>query len=124
MPHTVLPDLPLAWDALWQSTLWLLAGISISLLWSKHPARAHRLLLLAVLAALATPLVSQAVRHRGWGLFVRTEPASETSPAVLPPTRSEWLAELAGAFPSAPEPVLVPASIDRTMAVAPPPAPT
>jgi beta-lactamase regulating signal transducer with metallopeptidase domain len=123
MPHTVLPDLPLAWDALWQSTLWLLAGIFITLLWSKYPARAHRLLLLAVLAALATPLVSQAVRHRGWGLFVRTEPASESAPAALPPTRSEWLAELAGSFPSAPEPVVIPAVTDRTMAVAPPPAP-
>jgi beta-lactamase regulating signal transducer with metallopeptidase domain/protocatechuate 3,4-dioxygenase beta subunit len=82
-------------DVMWQTTFWLLAGAAASLLWWRRPARAHRLLLLAVLAALATPLVSQAVRHLGWGLLPQPIPeprqAQDSSPV---PGRGEALAEL------------------------------
>jgi beta-lactamase regulating signal transducer with metallopeptidase domain len=73
MNNPLFPE-PLVWDLLWQTTLWLLLGMVVSFLWARRPARAHRLLLLTLVAALVTPLLSQTVRLRGWGLIVRPAP--------------------------------------------------
>src|SRR5438105_932214 len=78
---------PLLRDALWQTTLWLLLGAAVSIVWARRPARAHRLLLLTLVAALVTPLLSQTVRLWGWGLLARPAPAPAPvafEPVALP----------------------------------------
>ena len=64
----------LAWDYLWQSTLFLTLGLGASVALARWPARAHRALLLAMLAALCSPPLTQVVRHAGWGLFTPRSP--------------------------------------------------
>jgi len=66
----------------WQSSLFLLAGLAGGLILARRPARAHRLLLLAIAGALFTPLCGQLVRRAGWG-FWTTNP-----PDVDPPVAS------------------------------------
>ena len=63
------PGTSLAWDLAWQSTFFLVLGGLASLAASRRPARAHRLLFLAMVAGLATPLLGQAVRRFGLGLM-------------------------------------------------------
>jgi hypothetical protein len=64
-----LRNTPLVWPAFWQSLLWLLLGGLASLLLIRRSAHAHRLLLLAGIAAVATPLLSLLVERMNWGLF-------------------------------------------------------
>ena len=71
---------------LWQTTLCLFLGLMAARAWSGRPARAHRALALAILAALVLPVMSHAVRCFGWGVFVREAPgapATEARPMVL-----------------------------------------
>src|SRR5260370_42700998 len=75
MINTFLADASLLRDVAWQSTALLLAGGIASLCWSHKPARAHRLLLLAMVAAGGTPLLSQTFRQWGWGLFLQPQAA-------------------------------------------------
>ena len=63
------PGRSLAWDLAWQATAFLVLGGVASLLLARRPARAHRVLLLAMIAGLVTPLLGQAVRHLGLGLL-------------------------------------------------------
>jgi beta-lactamase regulating signal transducer with metallopeptidase domain len=56
-------------DVIWQSSLLLVIGLAASTLFSRRPARAHRSLLLAVLAALFTPIMAQAARRGGLGIL-------------------------------------------------------
>ncbi len=56
-------------DALWQSTLWLAAGLVAAALLAKRPARAHGALLLALGGAVATPPASALIRALGWGVL-------------------------------------------------------
>src|SRR5947209_16551340 len=101
MTSDLMPTSPLVRDLLWQTTLWLLLGAAVSFAWARRPARAHRLLLLTLVAALVTPLLSQAVRLWGWGLIVRPAPAAAwTAPepvdlALLARPRSEREAAVA-----------------------------
>ena len=52
-----------------QSTLFLLLGLAFSHLLRKHPARAHRILLLSVVVAVLAPVATYAVANLDWGLF-------------------------------------------------------
>ncbi len=57
-----------AWDYLWQSTLFLGLGLGASLVLSRRPARAHRLLTSRQSwPRLITPVMAQAARRGGWG---------------------------------------------------------
>jgi beta-lactamase regulating signal transducer with metallopeptidase domain len=85
----------LTWDLLWQSSLFLTVGLLASLTLRRCPARAHRALILAVIAALLTPLLSQSVRRTGWGMLrpfepkvVRTEVSAPASPDFVEPRGS------------------------------------
>ena len=69
MLSDVFSQVPWLGAALWQITFWLAAGLLGSMLWSRRPARAHRLLVLAVAGALLTPLLGRAVRALNCGLF-------------------------------------------------------
>ncbi len=52
------PGRSLAWDLFWQSSVFLAIGLAPSLAIRGRPARAHRVLVLAMLAALCTPLLA------------------------------------------------------------------
>jgi len=55
------------WSAAWQSTAWLFAGLAASALLARRPARAHGVLLMCLVAAALTPLLSAGIRLAGLG---------------------------------------------------------
>ena len=72
MPSTLLDTQwieTVLWSALWQSSAWLALGLALSAAWRHRPARAHSVLLAAMLAALATPVLSGVSRLAGWGVL-------------------------------------------------------
>lgn len=77
-------------SCLWQSTIFLVAGLSGSLLLRRHSARAHRVLLLAMIAAVIVPAASTLVKHYELGLFI-AEPA-----VIQPPTENRTIQEATG----------------------------
>jgi beta-lactamase regulating signal transducer with metallopeptidase domain len=78
------PGRSLAWDLTWQATAFLALGGAASLLAARRPARAHRVLFLAMIAGMVTPLLGQAVRHLGIGLLkTETVATSTTEPVVI-----------------------------------------
>ena len=50
MFETIGPGVSLGWDYLWQSTLFLGFGLAACFAFAGRPARAHRILLLAIVA--------------------------------------------------------------------------
>ncbi len=74
------PGVSLWWDVIWQASAFLAAGIAASALLHRWPARAHRVLVLAMVASIGTPLVSKAIRMGQWGLL---RPPAVTSAANL-----------------------------------------
>ncbi|MGE5296639.1 MAG: M56 family metallopeptidase [Solirubrobacterales bacterium] len=64
------------WPLAWQSTICLAAGIGASIILRRRAARAHQILLLAILAAAIIPALARVVKHNQWGLLVaeRTVP--------------------------------------------------
>src|SRR5580700_4797016 len=90
-PLLVSPLASLAWTILWQSTLWLALGLVVSRLWRGRAARAHLLLVLAMVAAVASPLLTIGVRGMGWGflpaprLTESTELRLEATPPMAAP---------------------------------------
>jgi beta-lactamase regulating signal transducer with metallopeptidase domain len=82
------PGRSLAWDLTWQATAFLAAGGAASLLAARRPARAHRALLLAMIAGLVTPLLGQGVRHLGLGLIAPESSADAVAPSAAVATAS------------------------------------
>lgn len=66
-------DGPFAWTCLWQSSLFLLAGLLASRLLTRHAAQAHCVLALAIGGAIAAPILTLAASRVGLGLFVRVQ---------------------------------------------------
>src|SRR4051794_25394845 len=64
-----------AWTVAWQSTSWLLVGLLAARIGRRRAARAHLVLAMATFAAMASPLMTSAVRRMDWGLL----PPGETS---------------------------------------------
>ncbi|MHC4989791.1 MAG: M56 family metallopeptidase [Planctomycetota bacterium] len=92
---------PLLFDVLWQTTFWLALGLLGSLVLAQRPARAHCALVMGLVAAVLTPLLSVVFRDSGLGLFgpltaavtVRAQappelPAASAAPVAGPAT---WL---------------------------------
>ena len=85
-------------DIVWQSSLCLVVGLTASVVAARRPARAHRSLLLAVVAALVTPVLAQGARVGGWGILTSataSEPAAsersrdrKSTPAALSDSRA------------------------------------
>jgi len=73
------------WTCAWQSTACVVAGLLLSFALRRRPARAHQVLLLAMVAAVAVPTMSVLVRHLDLGLLsaqpVAVEPEKES---ILP----------------------------------------
>jgi Tol biopolymer transport system component/beta-lactamase regulating signal transducer with metallopeptidase domain len=109
------------WICIWQSTLFLGLGGLLSLLWRHRPARAHRILVLAMAACLTTPLMSQTVRHHGWGLL-RPHRALHV-PAVLPAPSPTVAASLVPASAPTSQPTNSPPSPAVTNAIMEGPSP-
>ncbi|MCJ7675298.1 MAG: M56 family metallopeptidase, partial [Sedimentisphaerales bacterium] len=75
------------WPLAWQSTACLAAGLGASFVLRRWPVRAHQLLLLALIAAVVTPALSQVVRQHEWGLLAAKPAVTEleTAPVVAGP---------------------------------------
>jgi beta-lactamase regulating signal transducer with metallopeptidase domain len=56
-------------DVLWQTTAWLVLGLALSVILERRPARAHGVVLLCLVAAALTPIVTVACRALGWGML-------------------------------------------------------
>lgn len=67
---------PFFWTCLWQSTIFIVAGLLGSFILRRHSARAHQVLFLAMIAAVTVPVLSKFVKHYKLGLFT-------TKPSVL-----------------------------------------
>ena len=78
------------WSCLWQSTIFLVVGLSGSFLFRRHSARAHRVLFLAMMAAVIVPAASLLVKHYELGMFV-AEPT-----AIQPQVDDQAIYESAG----------------------------
>ncbi len=70
---------PIIFTLLWQSSLFVTAGLIGSFILKRHPARAHQVLLLSMIAAVTVPLLSTFVKYMELGIFVE-EPVAATSP--------------------------------------------
>jgi len=70
----LLSENAIVWTCLWQSTACVAAGLIGSFILRHRPARAHQVLLLAMIAALALPAMSIMVKHFDLGLL-SAEPA-------------------------------------------------
>jgi hypothetical protein len=73
------PGVSLTWDLVWQPCLFLGAGLGATFALGRKPARAHRILVLAVLASLSTPLFCQGIRRAGLGILNSQEVSSAAS---------------------------------------------
>jgi beta-lactamase regulating signal transducer with metallopeptidase domain/chromosome segregation ATPase len=80
-----LRDLSL-WSCVWQSTLFAVFGLAGSFLLRRRPARASRVLFLAIIAAVLLPAMSVLVGHYGLGLLAE-------KPIALPSLEIEIPAE-------------------------------
>ena len=69
------PTDSLSWTFAWQSSLILAIGLASAFACRKRPARAHRALLAAMLAAFAAPALTETGRRLGWGLWDTPEVA-------------------------------------------------
>jgi beta-lactamase regulating signal transducer with metallopeptidase domain len=57
------------WSGIWQSTVFIAAGLLGSFIIRHRSARAHQVLLLAIIAAVIVPIMSILVKHYELGLF-------------------------------------------------------
>ena len=77
--------------AIWQTTAWLAAGLALSVILERRPARAHGAVLLCMTAAVLTPVISIPFRILGWGMLAPLSAAllgSGEMPPDLAPGRS------------------------------------
>lgn len=75
------------WPLAWQSSVCLAAGLGGSLILRRRAVRAHQILLLATIAAVAIPALARIVKHNEWGLLVAERPVPTRSPVFLPVQR-------------------------------------
>jgi beta-lactamase regulating signal transducer with metallopeptidase domain len=94
MTGEIFPAESFLWSCLWQSTIFLAAGMLGSFILWRRSARAHRVLLLAMMAAVIVPGASILVKHYELGMFV-------AKPAVIqPPVESHAVHETTGIIPN------------------------
>ncbi len=82
MPGEIFPTNNFLLTCLFHSTAALAAGLTLSLILKRSPARAHRVLLLAILAAVLVPTAGLLVKNLGLGLFEAKLPAAKPQPAL------------------------------------------
>jgi len=82
------------WTCLWQSTACAAVGIIGSFILRHRPARAHQVLLLAIIAAVGVPAMSVLVKHLDLGLFSAEPAAVRSEREVTPPETAYAAAEI------------------------------
>lgn len=87
----LLSENQFVWMCLWQSTACAAAGIIGSFILRHRPARAHQVLLLAIIAAVAMPAMSVLVKHLDLGLL-SAEPAAVRSEREVAPPETAYAA--------------------------------
>ncbi len=95
-----IQDLSL-WTCLWQSTAFVALGLVAARLLRRRPSRAYQVLLFAMMAAVAVPLLSAVVKHFDLGAFVATETELPHLPSEMAFDASAPVPE-AGAMDTAP----------------------
>jgi beta-lactamase regulating signal transducer with metallopeptidase domain len=81
------------WSCLWQSTIFLVSGLLGSFVLRRHSARSHRVLFLAMMAAVIVPAASILVKHYELGMFI-------AKPTVIqPPGEFHIIHEATGIIP-------------------------
>ena len=96
---------------LWQSIVLVAVGLAASFLLRRRSSRAHRVLLLSIIAAVIVPIVSALVKQYELGMFV-AEPA-----AMQPYLETEAIAsDFSPAVPIAPDVGYEPGSIEGDFA--------
>ncbi len=65
------------WSCVWQGMVCVGVGLVGSFILRRRPARAHQMLLLAMIAAVIVPVMSAVVKHFEWGMFVAEPVVSE-----------------------------------------------
>jgi beta-lactamase regulating signal transducer with metallopeptidase domain len=88
------------WTVAWQTTLALVVGLMAAAVHRRRPARADGLLLAAVVAALAMPAGTFAVRRLGWGMLVPDD-SSAAGPSLADTYPSNPAAGASGKSPAA-----------------------
>ena len=68
------------WRCAWQSTACVALGLLVSLILRYRPARAHRVLLLAMIAAVTIPVMSMLVKHFKLGAFAARPVVTQSEP--------------------------------------------
>jgi beta-lactamase regulating signal transducer with metallopeptidase domain len=79
MTGEIFPAESFLWSCLWQSTIFLAAGMLGSFILWRCSARAHRVLLLAMMAAVIVPGASILVKYYELGMFI-AKPAVNQAP--------------------------------------------
>lgn len=72
------------WDCVWQSTFFTAFGLAGSFLMRRRPARASRVLFIAIIAAVLLPALSVLVSYFGLGLLVEAPIMLQSFEAKLP----------------------------------------
>ena len=90
----LLSENQFVWMCLWQSTACAAAGIIGSFILRHRPARAHQVLLLAIIAAVAMPAMSVLVKHLDLGLLSAEPAAVRSEREVAPPETAYAAAEI------------------------------
>jgi len=72
-----------SWSLVWQSTLCLAIGGVASLILARRPARAHGVLVAAMLATLTAPLGTFLIRQQGWGMLPSQDHGAAIEPLSL-----------------------------------------
>ncbi len=72
------------WMCVWQSTIFLVAGLLGSFLLQRRSARAHQVLLLSMIAAVVVPAASALVKRYELGVFA-------AKPATIEPQGERWV---------------------------------
>ena len=95
------------WTCAWQSTACVVAGLLLSFALRRRPARAHQVLLLAMVAAVAVPTMSVLVRHLDLGLLSAQPVAVEREKESILPISTTVVPEMSAlsATEYVPEPV-------------------
>ncbi len=70
MISEISPVEPFFWSCIWQSTVFIVAGLLGSFILRHRSARAHQVLFLSIIAAITLPVISILVKHYGLGLFI------------------------------------------------------
>lgn len=72
MADSMLWNESMLWTMAWQTSIMLAVGLLASQIWSHRPARAHRILILAVIASLMVPAFTLTVQRMDWGLLAQS----------------------------------------------------